>query len=196
MYASKAGAHNKIMFSITLSVWEIQCMDLCSCYIDLTVILHCIVLVNVSSLGTPSSEHVIEGDDVTLPCRNILRGPIRWLYIKSNDEPQNVIFNGESIESEYKNKITERVDKTAGDYNLLFRNVRLNQSGLYICVEDWGAIYKRTIHLNVLGKYSQAFADMSLMQSLPHHLRSTDTYTVFKSNLKTHLFSGASFSGP
>jgi len=32
--------------------------------------------------------------------------------------------------------------------------------------------------------------------SLPHHLRSTNSYTVFKSNLKTHLFSGASTSGP
>jgi len=30
---------------------------------------------------------------------------------------------------------------------------------------------------------------------LPHHLKSTDSYTVLKSNLKTHLFSGASISG-
>jgi len=36
----------------------------------------------------------------------------------------------------------------------------------------------------------------SLWNSIPHHLRSTDSYTVFKSNLKTHLFSGASISGP
>jgi len=35
-----------------------------------------------------------------------------------------------------------------------------------------------------------------LWNSLPHHLRSTDSYTVFKSNLNTHLFSGASISGP
>jgi len=39
-------------------------------------------------------------------------------------------------------------------------------------------------------------AGPSLWYSLPLHLRSTYSYTVFKSNLKTHLFSGASFSGP
>jgi len=32
---------------------------------------------------------------------------------------------------------------------------------------------------------------LSLWNSLPHHLRSIDSYTVFKSNLKTRLFSGA-----
>jgi len=30
----------------------------------------------------------------------------------------------------------------------------------------------------------------------PQHLSSTESYTDFKSNLKTHLFSGASISGP
>jgi len=39
-------------------------------------------------------------------------------------------------------------------------------------------------------------ASPSLWNALPHHLISTDSYTVFKSNLKTHLFSGASISGP
>jgi len=37
-------------------------------------------------------------------------------------------------------------------------------------------------------------AGPSLLNSLPHHLRSTDSYTVFKSNLKTHFFSSASSS--
>jgi len=37
-------------------------------------------------------------------------------------------------------------------------------------------------------------ADPSLWNSLPRHLKSTDSYTVFKSNLKTHFFSGASIS--
>jgi len=35
-------------------------------------------------------------------------------------------------------------------------------------------------------------ADPSFWNSHPHHLRSADSYTVFISNLKTHLFSGAS----
>jgi len=33
---------------------------------------------------------------------------------------------------------------------------------------------------------------MNISYSLPHHLRSTDSDTVIKYNLKTHLFSGAS----
>jgi len=36
----------------------------------------------------------------------------------------------------------------------------------------------------------------SIWNSLPPHLRSIDTYTTFKSNLKTHLFCSASISGP
>jgi len=39
-------------------------------------------------------------------------------------------------------------------------------------------------------------AGSSLWNSLPYHLRSIESYTVFKSNKKTHLFSSASISGP
>jgi len=39
-------------------------------------------------------------------------------------------------------------------------------------------------------------AGSSLWNSLSHHLRSIDSYIVLKSNLKTHIFSGASISGP
>jgi len=96
---------------------------------------------------------VIEENEITLPCRNKLGGPMRWLYTKSIDSPQNVLFNGETIESKYVDRITARVDQTSGNYNLLLNNVRLNQSGLYICVEDWGVLHKYPIVLDVLGKY-------------------------------------------
>jgi len=36
----------------------------------------------------------------------------------------------------------------------------------------------------------------SIWNSLPPHLRSIDTYTAFKSNLKSHLFCSASISCP
>jgi len=36
----------------------------------------------------------------------------------------------------------------------------------------------------------------SIWNFLPPHLRSIDTYTAFKSNLKSHLFCSASISGP
>ena len=39
-------------------------------------------------------------------------------------------------------------------------------------------------------------AGPSIWNSLPPHLRSIDTYTTFKSNLKTHLFCSANISGP
>jgi len=39
-------------------------------------------------------------------------------------------------------------------------------------------------------------AGPSLWNSLPYHLRYIDSYTIFISNLKPHLFSGLSFSGP
>jgi len=39
-------------------------------------------------------------------------------------------------------------------------------------------------------------ADPSLWNSHPHHPRYTDSYTVFKSDKKTHIFSGACISVP
>jgi len=50
--------------------------------------------------------------------------------------------------------------------------------------------------INALASAGFRYAGPCLWNSLSHHLRSTDSYTVFKSNLKTHLFSGASISGP
>ena len=63
----------------------------------------------------------------------------------------------------------------------------------------------RSISLNLLTQprvntalASRGFrhAGPSIWNSLPPHLRSIDSYTTFKSNLKTHLFSSASISGP
>jgi len=39
-----------------------------------------------------------------------------------------------------------------------------------------------------LASHGFRHAGPTLWNFLPHHLRSTDSYTVFKSNLKTHLF--------
>jgi len=52
-------------------------------------------------------------------------------------------------------------------------------------------------HINI-ALVSRGFrlAGPSLWNSLTHHLRSTDSYTVFKCNLKTPIFSGASISDP
>jgi len=63
----------------------------------------------------------------------------------------------------------------------------------------------RSVSLNLLSQprinIANAFrglqhAGPSLWNSIPHHLKSTYSYAVFKSNLKTHLFCGASISGP
>lgn len=117
-----------------------------------------LVSVNVSLLETPKSSFVMDGGDVTLTCHSNLSDPIRWLYIRSENTPQDVLFNGKSIDLKYVDRVTAQV---SGGYTLLLHDVQLNQMGLYICINDGGNSYKYPIQLTVLGK--QLFLNDSLV---------------------------------
>ena len=111
---------------------------------------------NVSLLQSNRSSLVVAGSDVTLPCQRHAGGPVRWLYVKSEHSPQDVISKDKVIQLKYTDAVT--IVHTAQDYNLSLRNVQLNQSGFYICVEDGLLFFKTPILLTVLCKlcYSQA----------------------------------------
>ena len=52
-------------------------------------------------------------------------------------------------------------------------------------------------HVNIaLASRGFWHAGPPIWNSLPPHLRSVESYTAFRSNLKTHLISGSSISGP
>jgi len=87
-----------------------------------------------------------------MPCRANPRGRVKWMYIKSSKSPQFVLFNGNSVEPDYAGRVTVRAYQPAGYYNLTFKNVQLNESGWYICMEVSSSTLMQTIQLSVLGE--------------------------------------------
>jgi len=92
---------------------------------------------------------------------------------------------------------------------LLLSTVHSTMPALSICLHCFNPtldhVYLRSASINLLPASNQhyssyrgfRYAGPSLWNSLPPHLRSIDSYSTFKSNLKTHLFStAASVSGP
>ena len=118
-----------------------------------------LVSVNVSSLRTNHSVSTIAGNDISLPCRYNTAGPVWWLYIKSELSSQDIISEDELIQSEYEDKAT--VVRSARNYNLLLRSVRLIQSGFYICIEDGSKSLGSPIQLTVLGEFLRLLASAS-----------------------------------
>ena len=87
-----------------------------------------------------------DGSNVTLPCRANLNGEVRWVYVQSVNAPQHVIFSNNSVEPNYRGKVS--LDGLPGDYSLSLHNVQLNESGWYICIEDSS---KYPVYLDILG---------------------------------------------
>ena len=110
--------------------------------------------VNVSTIQKYVTSLAFDGDpDIHLPCRVSPEDRVIWMYIKSSNAPQIVIFNGTSVDALYANSFTVHVDQRTRYYNLTLNNVRLNQSGWFICMEDTRSIFMQTTRLTVMGKY-------------------------------------------
>jgi len=110
------------------------------------------ISVNITTLPSPQELMVYDGDGITLPCLASLPGPsIRWFYSKSQNTPQDVIFDWNTINSNYTNKVTVSINELTGDCNLTLQNVQLNESGWYICIVDGGSTFLHPIFLTVNG---------------------------------------------
>jgi hypothetical protein len=77
---------------------------------------------------------VYDGNHITLQCKvHQNDGPERWHYAESPITQQRVIFNGNSADSNY----VDRVSVTEA-HNMSLNNVQMNESGWYTCVKDGG----------------------------------------------------------
>jgi len=107
--------------------------------------------VNVSTLQNPRTAWTTQGRSVSLSCRTATSNPVRWFYIKSQNEPQYVIFNGISVELNYKDKVTMDRDPAVGKWDMTVKNVQLNESGWYICIDDEGSgSHRHGVEANLL----------------------------------------------
>jgi len=90
--------------------------------------------VNVSLFKSYNHSEVDIGGSVILSCPINHGGPVRWLFVKSEREPQRVIFNGLSIESDYIGRVF--VDQIKKDIRLSLHKIQSSDFGWYICIED------------------------------------------------------------
>jgi len=105
-----------------------------------------LISVDIANIQNHESWSRVNGGSLVLPCRTTDGGPVRWLHSESEITPQYVIFNGHSVEPNYVDKITVNVDQDVGDFNLSLRNVQLNDSGYYLCIE----VRSQLVHLRLL----------------------------------------------
>jgi len=91
-------------------------------------------LVNVSLFKSYNHSEVDIGGSVILSCPSNRGGPVRWLFVNSENALQRVIFNGRSVESDYIGRVF--VDPINRDNKLLFHNIQASDFGWYICIGD------------------------------------------------------------
>ena len=109
--------------------------------------------VNVSTIQTYENSWAFDGDPyILLPCLNGPEDRVIWMYIKSSDAPQIVIFNGTVVDAMYASSFTVHSDQRTGYYNLTIDRVKLNLSGWFICMEYSRSICITTTRLTVLGE--------------------------------------------
>jgi Immunoglobulin V-set domain len=95
------------------------------------------------------------GDSVLLRCHTNLSHSVDWSFMKTEDswhERQIIFENNMTHENYIKNsRIRSEVDWLHGDYNMKIFNATLNDSGLYVCIEDGSVGDKHAIDLKVIG---------------------------------------------
>jgi hypothetical protein len=110
-----------------------------------------IISVDISEIQPDHELVIINGDNTTLQCQASIGSTNRtvaWYYAKSRNTSQNVVFNSNSIDSKFIDRVSVDVDHSSRDYNLSLHNVQINESGWYICVDDDNF---RSYMLNVYG---------------------------------------------
>ena len=90
-----------------------------------------VISVDTASFLNQERMSNVIGSNVILPCHASDGGPVRWHH-ESNITPQDVIFDGRSVQPKYIDKIS--IHPTAGDFNLSISNVQPNDYGWYICI--------------------------------------------------------------
>jgi len=97
------------------------------------------ISVDISEIKPDHELVIVNGDSTTLQCPDSIGSTNRsvaWYYAKSRRTPQNIIFNRNSIDSKFINRVSVHVDHSSREYNISLHNVRINESGWYICLGD------------------------------------------------------------
>jgi len=90
------------------------------------------------------------GDSVTLPCYSTKR--VDWRYRRSSTSHGSYVVASDHIQQKYKDRFS--VNRTTqAQRSLVISDVRLDDQGLYICIEDAGLGPRHQHQLSVHGQY-------------------------------------------
>jgi hypothetical protein len=77
------------------------------------------------------------GEKVLLPCQSSSLKPAIWRYKRSIFKSYDLVYNGRHLLATYNNYV-ELMDQSAGNFSLFVRNVTVQYSGIYVCIENEG----------------------------------------------------------
>jgi len=104
-----------------------------------------IALIFTAILGKSVSATV--GEEVCLYCEPTTSGSVNWNFKESSDADEHqIVANGHILDSHI-----DRFD--IADADLIIKTVRQSDSGIYICLEDYGFGSRHGVELTVRGRH-------------------------------------------
>ena len=100
------------------------------------------------------------GDTITLPCYSTQRQGVDWRYRGSSTSHGNYVVASDHIQKKYKERFSLN-RTTKAQHSLVISDVRLDDQGLYTCIEDAGLGPRHQHQLTVHGQFSNSYRSRS-----------------------------------
>jgi len=89
------------------------------------------------------------GKSVKLFCNTSLDSEVDWWYLNNPTASSHYVIASGYIQENYKEKKRFSLHSSKNEHSLIISDVRLNDTGLYICIEDSGLGGRHTFQLIV-----------------------------------------------
>jgi len=92
------------------------------------------------------------GQRFVLPCHPDIQKDVDWKYRPTETGFEDYIYSNEVMYERFRDRMTV-VKSDDFEYELIISRVNLNDTGLYICIEDLGYGARHVAELIVYGKF-------------------------------------------
>jgi len=95
------------------------------------------------------------GDTVTLPCYSTRSRGVDWRYRKSSGADGSYVVASDHVQKNYEDRFNlNRTTTCQIQHSLVISRVRLDDQGVYVCIEDSGLGPRHQYQLTVHGQSS------------------------------------------